>query len=256
VNSLTRTIAIVSGKGGVGKTTFAVNLGIALSRFKKKVLIVDCNITAPHLAYYLGVDDYSINLSNVLRDEVDIKFAPTFHDGVMFIPASEELKDMNIEFERLKDYIDKLSKKEKFDFIILDSAPGLGDEAVSVLKAAEEILLVTTPAIPNLNDVIRCVEYLGGMKNKSVKIVFNMIRKSKSEIKMEDLDDFLNIPVLGSVSFNKDVMDSTALGIPIFDYNPKCEVCRDFMKIAANLIGIDYGKTFGIKGFLKKLIRR
>ncbi|MDI6826529.1 MAG: P-loop NTPase [Candidatus Aenigmarchaeota archaeon] len=253
---MTRVIGIVSGKGGIGKTTFAVNLGIALSRFRKKVLIIDCNITTPHVAYYLGVDNYSINLSNVFRDEVDIKFAPTSHDGVLFIPASEELKDMNIEFERLNSYIKKLSKKGNFDFIILDSAPGLGNEAVSVLRTAEEILLVTTPAIPNLTDMIRCAEYLSGMKDKKIKIVFNMIRKSKSEVKMKDLESFFDVPILGSVPFTKDVMDSTALGIPIFDYKPKSKVCHDFMEVAANLIGVEYKKPSKIKRFVGKLIKR
>jgi len=255
---LTRVIGIVSGKGGVGKTTFSVNLGIALSRFRKKVLIVDCNITTPHVAYYLGVENYSVNLSDVFRDEVEIKFAPSSHDGVMFIPASEELKDMNIEFDKLSNYIKKISKKGNFDFIILDSAPGLGDEAVSVLRAAEEILLVTTPTIPNLTDMVRCVEYLSGMEHKSIKIVFNMVRKSKSEMKIKDLEKSFEVPILGVVPLSKDIMDSTALGIPIFDYKPKSKVCHAFMQVAANLIGVVYKRPSRIKNFVKKLksIRR
>lgn len=250
---MTRIIGIVSGKGGVGKTTFSVNLGIALNSFKKKVLIIDCNITTPHLAYYLGVDNYSVNLTNVFKDEVEIKFAPSSHKGVMFIPASEELKDMKINFEKLKHYVQRIAKEKDFDFIILDSAPGLGEEAISVLEAAEEILLVTTPAIPNLTDMVRCVEYLSSMKYKSIKIVLNMVRKSKSEMRIKDLEKSFEAPILGSVPFSKDIMDSTALGVPIFDYKPNSKVCHDFMEIAANLIGIMYKRPSRFKRLIKKL---
>lgn len=255
---MTRIIGIVSGKGGVGKTTFSVNLGIALSRFRKKVLIIDCNITTPHLAYYLGVDNYSVNLTNVFKDEVEIKFAPSSHKGVMFIPASEELKDMKIDFEKLKNYVKRIAKEKDFDFIILDSAPGLGNEAVSVLEAAEEIFLVTTPTIPNLTDMVRCVEYMSGMKNKSIKIVFNMVRKSKSEMKIKDLEKSFEVPILGVVPLSKDIMDSTALGMPIFDYKPNSTVCQDFMEVAANLIGIIYKRPSRFKRLIKKFksIRR
>jgi len=63
--SRTRVIGVISGKGGVGKTTFSANLGIALSTFGEKTLIVDCNVTTPHLRYYLGVKDFSTTLNNV-----------------------------------------------------------------------------------------------------------------------------------------------------------------------------------------------
>lgn len=250
---MTRIIGIVSGKGGVGKTTFSVNLGIALSYFKKKVLIIDCNITTPHLAYYLGVDNYSVNLTNVFRDEVEIKYAPSSHKGVMFIPASEELRDMHIDFEKLKHYVKRIAKEKDFDFIILDSAPGLGNEATSVLEAAEEVLLVTTPTIPNLTDMVRCVEYVSGMKYKSIKLVFNMVRKSKSEMKIKDLEKSFDVPILGMVPLSKDIMDSTALGMPIFDYKPNSKICHDFMEIAANLIGIMYKRPSRFRRLIKKL---
>ena len=253
---MTRIIGIVSGKGGVGKTTFAVNLSIALSRFEKKVLVIDCNISTPHVAYYLGAESYSINLSNVFKGEVDVKFAPTSHHGVMFIPASENLKDMEIDFENLKIYVLKLAKKGAFDFIFLDSAPGLGNEAVSVLKAAEEILFVTTPAVPNITDMVRCAEFLNNLEHKEMRIVFNKVRKTDSEMKMQDAKDFFRVPILGAIPFSEDVMDSTSLGMPMFQYKPNSIICEHFMKIAANLIGVPYENSSNLKKFFGKFKRR
>lgn len=253
---MTRVIGIVSGKGGVGKTTFAVNLSIALSRFGKKVLVIDCNISTPHVAYYLGAESYSINLSNIFRGEVDVKFAPLSHHGVMFIPASEDFKDREIDFENLRMYVSKIAKKNTFDFIFLDSAPGLGNEAVSVLKAAGEILFVTTPAIPNITDMVRCAEFLSTMERKEIRIVFNKVRKTDTEMKMKDAKDFFQVPILGAIPFDEDVMDSTALGIPIFQYKPNSIICDHFMKIAANLIGVVYENPSGLRRFFGKFKRR
>jgi len=249
-------MGIVSGKGGVGKTTFAVNLAIALSRFGKKVLIIDCNISTPHVAYYLGAESYSITLSDIFRGEVDVKFAPLSHGSVMFIPASEELKDMDIDVEKLSTYISKLSKKKTFDFIFLDSAPGLGDEAISVLKTAEEILFVTTPTVPNITDMVRCAEFLSKLEHKDMHIVFNMVRKSETEMKMEDAKDFFKVSILGAIPFNEDVMNSTALGMPIFQYKPESVICDHFMKIAANLVGVEYESSSSLKRFFRKFKRR
>lgn len=258
----TRVIGIISGKGGVGKTTFTVNLGLALSRLNKKVLLIDCNITTPHLAYYLGIDDYFITLNNVFRGEVDEKFAPSAHYGVAFIPASEELKDiLRVNFDRLTYHVQKISKSGNFDFIILDSAPGLGREATCVLKAADEIMFVTDPTIPNITDIIRCYEYLNMIRTKKVNIVFNKVRDREFELKFKDAESFFEAPVLGAIPYDECVMDSTAQGIPFLHYMPNSNVSNQFMRVAANMIGIPYNPPSSsrikkIFGKLKKKIRK
>ena len=240
---LTKIIGIISGKGGVGKTTFAANLAIALSNHGKRVVVVDCNITTPHLAYYLGAKNYSITLNNIFRNEVDVRFAPLCSEDVMFIPASEDLNDLRkVDINELRNYMKKLAKDGDYDYIILDSAPGLGREAVSVLEACEEIVFVTTPAIPNLADVTRVAEVASQMGHSKFHIVLNMVRNKPFELKIQGANGFFKAPILGTVPFDEDVMDSTSQGIPIFWYKPNSCVCDHYMEIAANLIGIRYEK--------------
>jgi septum site-determining protein MinD len=70
---MTRIIGIVSGKGGVGKTTIVANLGAALASFyKKRVIIVDCNVTTSHLGLYLGMYYHPVSLNQVLRGEASM----------------------------------------------------------------------------------------------------------------------------------------------------------------------------------------
>ncbi len=262
VDSLTRVVGIVSGKGGVGKTTFSVNLGLALKRLDKKVLLIDCNITTPHLAYYLGAENYFIALNNIFRGEVDEKFAPSSQSGIAFIPASEELRDIvKIDFDKLVKHVNRISKSGVFDFIILDSAPGLGKEGTSVLRAADEILFVTNPTIPNITDIVRCYEYLNMVRTKKVNIVFNKVREKHFELKFKDAQNFFEAPVLGAIPFDENIMDSTAQGIPFLNYMPDSPTCHDFIKVAANLAGVPYeqkssSRVKKIFRNLKKKIRR
>lgn len=253
---MARIIGIVSGKGGVGKTTFATNLGIALSGFGKRVVVVDCNITTPHLAYYLGAKNYSITLNDVLRKDVDVKFAPMDKDGVMFIPGSENLNDIaKVEIDDLKKYVEKLSANNVYDYIVLDSAPGLGREAIATLKACNEIIFVTTPTIPNIMDVTRCAEVANKLGHKRFSIVLNMVRGKEFELRIEDAQKIFGTPVLGMIPFDENVMDSTAQGIPYLWYKTNSRTSEHFMSIAANLIGIEYKKP-SIFQRVKKLFRK
>lgn len=235
---MSRIIGIVSGKGGVGKTTFTSNLGIALTILGKKVVIVDCNVTTPHLTHYLGANNFSVTLNDVFSGKIDISFAPLYWHDVAYIPASEELSEVvKIDMENLKKYISKLNDNGKFDFILLDSAPGLGKEALSVLKASDELIFVTTPVLPNIVDATRCAEVASKLGHKKFNVVLNMVRHKEYELKLDQANSLFSVNILGSIPFDENVMDSTALGMPIVWNRPKSDVSESFMRIAKNLLG-------------------
>jgi septum site-determining protein MinD len=109
---LTRVIGIVSGKGGVGKTTLTVNLGVALSKLGKKVIVVDCNLSTPHLSYYLGAYKYTTTLNDALLGRTDIKNALYHHNNVMFVPASLAMEDLiSLDIIKLKKHVESWSMK-------------------------------------------------------------------------------------------------------------------------------------------------
>jgi len=249
-------VGIVSGKGGVGKTTFSINLGIALGNLGKRALVIDCNVTTPHLAYYLGAERYSITINDIFREEIDAKFAPLCREGVMFIPASEDLKDIiNLDIGNLRGHITKLADNSIYDFIILDSAPGLGREALSVLRACDEIVFVTTPTIPTLTDVTRCAEVASMIGHKKFNVVLNMVRNKNYELKAIQASSFFSTPILGTIQFDENVIDSTSLGIPFMWYKPKSKVSENYMEVAANLAGVKYEKPSFFKRISRKLKR-
>jgi MinD-like ATPase involved in chromosome partitioning or flagellar assembly len=258
---MTRIIGVASGKGGVGKTTFATNLAIALTRFAQKVVLVDCNVTTPHLSYYLGADTYSSTINDVLMKKVDIESALSNCYGVLYLPASTNIADLaGTDIRNLKHHVKKLDTP-LIDFVLLDSAPGLGREAVSVLEACEEVFFVTTPTIPNLMDVRRCVEVVKELDSKKLSLILNMVDAAKYEFPNHEVEKMIKMPILGEIPFDRSVVDAVAIGEPVLLLKPDSPASVQYMRLAASLLGRTYEtKRFAVfknifSGLRKKLKR-
>lgn len=238
---MTRIIGISSGKGGVGKTTVIANLALALQKFGKKVVMVDCNLSTPHLSYYLGVNDYKVTLNDVMRGTDSVEAAMYNYDGIKFVPASLKLNDLiGVDLRGFKKTIMRLANPDKVDYILLDSAPGLGREAICVLHAADEVLFVTTPFIPMVNDVIRCVDVLKQLGRKKVGIVLNMASGKRHELFGRTVESVVGVPVVGEIPFDKDMLYSLVMGTPTLNYDSNSASSTAFMQLAATLSGEHY----------------
>lgn len=254
---MTRIIGIVSGKGGVGKTTFTTNIALALSKLGQKTIIVDCNVTTPHLNYYLGGPEYGATINEVLKGNLDIKTAVSHFNGVMFIPASTKIEDLEgVDIRKLKNHVRKLQIPEIIDFVLLDSAPGLGREAVSVLESADEVIFVTTPTVPNIHDVNRCAEVAKEIGIKKMNLVLNMTNHSDFEFHPYAVEDLLKIDLLGFIPFDRNIVNSVAAGKPLIKHKPNSRASREFMRIASSLTGIPYrsSRISKIPDFLKRFL--
>jgi len=241
VGYITRIIGVVSGKGGVGKTTIVANLGSVLSsKFKKDVIIVDCNLTTSHLGLYLGMYYCPITLNKVLTGEAEIGSAMYDHfTGMRVIPASLSLDDLKgVDMFNLKDTIRGLFGKS--DIVILDSAPGLGREAISVLRSSDEVLFVTTPFVPSTMDIIRCNEVISEIGARPLGIVLNMMTKEKYELTAKEVEGLSELPVIASIPVDKNVPRSLSLKTPVTIYQPNSPASKQIISLAAKLIGVDY----------------
>jgi len=248
---VTKVISISSPKGGVGKTTVAANLAVALSSFGKKVIVVDCNLSTPHLTYYISEQHHKLTLNDALLGKADIKHALYQENGVMYVPASSELNDIiDVDVMKLKKNISRLINEEMIDYIILDSAPGLGREALAAMEAADEVIFVAQPLEPMLDDIARGKEVLKGLGEKDSRVVLNMVRNAKYEVKEKDFDRFTKTPVVGTISFDENVIKSVAARKPLLKFKPNSAASLDFMDLAANVLGVKYKKSTA-KSFLK-----
>lgn len=252
---MTRIIGILSGKGGVGKTTVVANLGtVFLSNFKKNVIVVDCNITSSHLALYLGVYYYPVTINEVLAGRLKMDGAIQDIHGLKVIPASltrESLRGVDI--SKLKMAVKDL--RGKADIVLLDAAPGLGREAFAVAKASDEILLITTPHVPPVTDCLRIKKVCLERNIKIIGSVVNMVTGADYELVVEEIERLLELPVLCSIPFDRRVLKSLGVKLPVVVTDPHSRVSQQFVKLACEILGVEYkpaGMWQRIKSWLGK----
>lgn len=249
---MTRVITITSGKGGVGKTTTAINLGAAINSFGKEVIVVDANLTTPNIGLHLGAPIVPVSLNHVLSGKANISDAIYEHEsGTKIIPSSLSIKELRqLDDSRLKEVAKRLKKMA--DIVIFDSAAGLGDEAVAALDSADEIIIVTNPEIPAVTDALKTsklVEQLG----KEVKgVIVTRVDGSRTQMPISNIKDMLELPIIGVVPEDKNVSKSLVLKDALVHTFPRSKAARAYMKIAAKIIGKDdyeekgfWGRLFG-----------
>lgn len=236
---MTRVIGVLSGKGGVGKSTIAMNLALALKRFGKNVTLVDCNLSTPHLSYYLGTSDYNWTINDVLNEKKELSSALYNYNGIKYLPASVKFDDLlGVQMSKFKKAFSKIDKKT--DFVILDAAPGLGKEALSIMDACNEVVFVTMPFVPMISDIIRCKDVLNELGEKKMSIVLNMVTHNNYELKKNVVEELTGVPVMAEVPHDKDVLHSLVMRTPVIDYRPNSLASINFMKMASLLTEQDY----------------
>ena len=250
---MVRIIGIVSGKGGVGKTTVGLNLGAVLAKHhKKNVTLVDCNVTTSHLSLFLGMYYCPVTLNKVLRGENSIEESIHSHfSGMKIIPASLSLSDLEgIDITEIRDNLKNIFDKN--DIILLDSSPGLGREAMATIKASDELLYVTNPYIPFIMDIIRCQEIVNELNIKQLGIVLNMVHGKGHEMTQHEIEELTKLKVISKIPFDTNVHKSLALKMPVTLYKPNSAASKEFFRLASNLIGENYKDN----GFLSRFLRR
>jgi MinD-like ATPase involved in chromosome partitioning or flagellar assembly len=240
-------LGIVSAKGGVGKTTAVANLGVALAKeFKRRVLAVDGNITAPNLALYLEMVRPPVTIFDVLEKNIPITHAIFSHNsGLDVVPGSiRELDTINT--DNLGYAIQTVS--EQYDMVLLDSSPSVGTDVISVLKASDELLIVTVPEFLIVATTYKTVNLARTLGKPIRGIILNKVRGKKYEMTKEEVEETVGLPVIGVIQEDSKIRESVNHGLSVVEQYPKSKPSRQFKTLAANLVGEEY-----VAGFFAKV---
>ncbi|MBS4539865.1 MinD/ParA family protein [Clostridium sp. D2Q-11] len=268
--SNTRVLTVTSGKGGVGKTNFTINLSLSLCKLGYKVAILDADIGFANIDVILGImPKYS--LIDVIRENKDIlDIMENGPYGLKIIPGGSGLEDiMHMETNELEILTNQLMKlEESMDFIIIDTGAGVSKAVINFVSSSDEIILVTTPEPTSLTDGYAMLKVINNhVKKDNVKLVVNRVQNERESIEVYNKLNratikFLNLELenLGYIYESKLVTNSVKNQLPFVLSDSKSPISRMINTIALRLIDKENVATHnGLRGFLsniKNLVNR
>jgi septum site-determining protein MinD len=236
---MSKVIGVFSNKGGVGKTTTAINLASALNEFGRIVVLVDTDITSPNLGMYLGTHNNPISLNHVIKGEANIYDAAYLHEsGIFIVIGSINPGHSIVDYNKINEQLQKL--KEKFEMIVVDSAPGQDKESLQALSAVDSMVIVTTPELAAVTDALRTITIGKQIGKNVVGAVVTRAHSHDYEMSRENIEAMLGVPVLAVIPEDKNVPLSARVKSPIVRSNPDADAAVAYKKLAAILLGSKY----------------
>ena len=235
-------IAVLSGKGGTGKTSICAGVATALAMCAEKVLCIDCDIGLRNLDIALGLDDagelsflevcqgyYSLDAATVHPQYPNLHFltAPMHCDAGSVDGAAF---DAMLQQARLR-----------FDYVLLDAPAGIDAGFALAARSADRILLVTGPDPASIRDAGRAADVLELMGKRNIRLVINRINKKIFQtmgLTVDDIMDQAGLPLLGIVPEDPDVTLAATFGRALLGYSRK-GASAACLRIAQRIMGMN-----------------
>ena len=234
---MTKFIAIMSGKGGVGKTTTSINLSYAAAKKGADVILVEGNLSAPNLSLHLGNSIFPITLHDVLASKKSIHDAIHKHDsGVKLIPADTSIEAMKfVDFEKLSYHLQDLNFKT--DYVFIDGSPGLGRESVQLIALADELIIVTHADMVSVRDAMRVISMAEKLNKLIAGIVVSHYQNKSHELSISRIENLTNQRVIAVIPHCNKFQESILKKQPYAHVYPKKESSKKYYELASLITG-------------------
>ncbi len=242
-------IAVISGKGGVGKTTATANLGLGIAMNDKSCIVVDFDIGQRNLDMILGLENRVVyDLVQVMDGDVKLKQAvikSKANENLYFLAASQSKDKTVLESSKVEKLVAEL--KESYDYVILDSPAGIESGFEHTIEFADAAIIVVNPEVSSIRDADRAIGILDS-KSQKVKngeevakyLIINRISaemiQSGEMLRSEDILEILNIKLVGKVPEDKGVIDASNRGKPVI-LDKKSHAGQAYSRISGRLCG-------------------
>jgi septum site-determining protein MinD len=257
--STPRKIVITSGKGGVGKTTTTANLGAALAKRDKRVILIDADIGLRNLDLVLGLEKRIVfDLVEVAEGRCQLRQAlikDKRFESLSILPAAQTREKDAITEEQFAAICDRAA--EAADYVLIDCPAGIEAGFRNAVAGANEAIVVTTPEVSAIRDADRVVGKIND-RGKPIRLIVNRLRqemvRSGDMLSVEDVCEILAVELVGIVPDDEEIIDTTNRGVPIvLDDTSRLRPVYD--KIARRLEGeIVPFTNFDSQGFFGRLL--
>ena len=233
-------IAVVSGKGGTGKTSLTAGVGTALAQSGRSVLCVDCDIGLRNLDLALGLTDRALmDFSDVALKRCSLESAVVAHPnirGLYLLTAPVRLRGPAVTEADFRQMLSEI--REKFDYCLLDAPAGLGLGFRLAVCGADRCVVVTTQDASSLRDAQRVVTQLSQLE--TIHLVVNRVRPRllrRQNTTIDDAMDTAGLPLLGLVPEDPKVVLAATEGRPLAQLGARRGAVRAYENIARRLTG-------------------
>ena len=235
-------IAVVSGKGGTGKTSFTAGVGEALALSGRRVLCMDCDVGLRNLDLALGLSDRALmDFSDVAQGRCSLESAVLEHPrlpGLFLLTAPVRTRRRPVTETQMADLLAEVRKR--YDFCLLDAPAGLGTGFLLATAAADRAVVVTTTDPSSLRDAQHTVMELDRFGSGKLHLVVNRVRKKLLRSMHATIDDAIDkagLPLIGVVPEDDTLLISLNRGTPLLLANSQSPAALAYRNIAARLQG-------------------
>lgn len=233
-------ISIVSGKGGVGKTTVCANLAFCLAMRGKKVICIDGDTGLHNLDLILGLENKTVfDLSDVLEDRCSVEKARVIHEDmalISLIPAAGDYRS-GIDPKKFRKLCENL--RQVSDYVLIDAPAGLGDGFAAAIGAADRALVVATPDITAIRDAGKTAGLIAKEQGIPVHLIINRMRpefvKKGYFTDVDSMMDDIGLPLIGILPEDDEVI-VCANARKILP-RQKCISAEPFRRISGRVMG-------------------
>ncbi|NLW16247.1 MAG: MinD/ParA family protein [Firmicutes bacterium] len=262
--SQARVISITSGKGGVGKTTLAVNLALAAQKAGLSTVLFDADLGLANIDIVLGLLP-SYNLMHVLRGEKTIsQITYEGPEGLRLVAGGSGWAELaNLNKSQLGKFIAGLAELDSTsDLILVDTGAGLSESVLSFLSASQEIIVVTTPEPTAITDAYAVIKQLSKQENKCLHVVVNRARhRQEAEAVFRKIattaNRFLQVDLnfAGWIPEDSLVTRSIIRQQPVVLQYPNSGVAAAICRLQTVLFSSAAPKEDGLRAFFSRLAR-
>ena len=241
-DKLAKLVAITSGKGGVGKSNFILNLAIAMSIRGKKILLIDADMNLSNIDVLLGVYP-QYTLTNLMDDVITVEqLLIEGPKGIKILPASSgDFAIMNNQKEYQRALIQAyMELRSNFDYILIDTGAGISDNTIDFVVSSDKVIIITTPEPTAITDAYAMIKVLYyRLKNPDLNLVINMVQTEEEGKNIFNkintiVQHFLNktIKFLGNIPLDKSLPEAVKEQIPILIKRPRSVASASIHNIA------------------------
>lgn len=241
-------IAIVSGKGGTGKTTVCAGLSTALAEEGKRVLCIDCDAMLRNLDISLGfTDGGALSFVDAAQGGYTLSQIPRHpaYPTLAFLTAPTAVRADEVDAAAFTAFLHEA--RCEFDYIFLDAPAGVDAMFRLAAQAADRVLVVTGAGPATVRDATCVADILALMGKKDVRLIVNRVSKSMFStlrLTVDDIMDTAGLPLLGIVPEDENVVFAASFGHPLLKYKRRTPACVAIRKISKRIQGMPVPITF------------